>query len=262
MPIHPAVARRLFYRQRRWVLPGAMTLAAVAGFVDVAVVSLAGFTVSHMSGTVARIAGDAASGQLVDLRWMAAIILSFALGAMISGMVIGGTRVLPGRRYGVTLLVEAAALGGATWLLAHRLPMPGLALAALACGIQNGMANGFYGVVLRTTHLTGIITDIGVTLGRRLRGADVAWWRVGLLGGILAGFVGGGIGGGAAARAWGPDALLIPTLACLIGGVAYSAWLWRQRPGRRSGSRPGRGGPDAQESTARPGRHTPIELHS
>jgi uncharacterized membrane protein YoaK (UPF0700 family) len=215
-----------------------------------------------MSGTVARIAGDAASGQMVDLRWMATLILSFALGAMVSGMVIGGTRVLPGRRYGVTLLIEAAALGGATWMLSHQLPMPGLALAALACGIQNGMANGFYGVVLRTTHLTGIITDIGVTVGRRLRGGDVAWWRVGLLGGILAGFVAGGVGGGAAARLLGNEALLIPTLACLVGGVAYSAWLWRQHPERKPGPRADQGRPGPRTPSPGHGSRGPVELHT
>jgi uncharacterized membrane protein YoaK (UPF0700 family) len=232
MPVHPAVARRLFYRQRRWVIPGVMLLAAVAGFVDVAVVALAGLPVSHVSGTVARFAGDAASGDVGDLLRVATILAAFPLGAMVSGLVIGSTRVLPGRRYGVALLLESAALGAATWLLAQGSVHLGMAMAALACGIQNGMASGFYGVVLRTTHLTGILTDLGVSLGHRLRGGGVAWWRVGLLSGVLGGFLTGGIAGGVAVHALGTDALLVPTLVCCLAGIAYSWWHWRQPPVR------------------------------
>ncbi|HEU4588361.1 MAG TPA: YoaK family protein [Gemmatimonadales bacterium] len=233
MSVRPAVARRLFYRQRRWIFPAMVTLAALAGFVDVAVIALAGLPVSHMSGSVARVASDAAAHDLVDLWRVARVILAFLLGAMVSGLVIGLSRVLPGRRYGAVLLLEAAALAGAVWLLGNQRPALGAALAAFACGLQNGMVNGFYGVILRTTHLSGILTDLGVMLGHRLRGGTIAWWRIGLLASIVGGFVAGGVGGAVAVHRLGAESLLIPALACFGLGGAFTGWLWWQHPARR-----------------------------
>merc|ERR1719401_1610209 len=54
-------------------------------------------------------------------------------------------------------------------------------LCAAACGLQNGMATSYSGAVIRTTHVTGIATDIGLICGRScvafakrtLRGQDV-----------------------------------------------------------------------------------------
>merc|ERR1712151_184982 len=41
-------------------------------------------------------------------------------------------------------------------------------VAAAACGLQNGMATHWGGAVVRTTHVTGLFTDVGLLLGRLL----------------------------------------------------------------------------------------------
>ncbi|CAF1188152.1 unnamed protein product [Rotaria sp. Silwood1] len=41
-------------------------------------------------------------------------------------------------------------------------------LVSLACGLQNGMCTTFSGAVIRTTHMTGVLTDIGLVLGQAL----------------------------------------------------------------------------------------------
>ncbi|CAK0870393.1 unnamed protein product [Prorocentrum cordatum] len=38
--------------------------------------------------------------------------------------------------------------------------------AAAACGLQNGMASFWGGAVVRTTHVTGLFTDVGLLIGR------------------------------------------------------------------------------------------------
>ncbi len=48
-----------------------------------------------------------------------------------------------------------------------------IALVALGCGFQNGLSSNYKGTILRTTHLTGIFTDLGVALGMRVRGHGV-----------------------------------------------------------------------------------------
>lgn len=41
---------------------------------------------------------------------------------------------------------------------------------ALACGLQNALTSKYSGNVIRTTHLTGATTDLGIAFGHILRG--------------------------------------------------------------------------------------------
>lgn len=86
------------------------------------------------------------------------------------------------------------------------------------------MASSYYGLVIRTTHVTGLVTDIGVMLGQWIRHRRVRAWKLFLLVSILGGFVCGGIAG-AVAYAWlGVLALSFASAACLAAGIAYIAW--------------------------------------
>ena len=46
----------------------------------------------------------------------------------------------------------------------------GLLLASAACGLQNALATTYSGAIVRTTHVTGIFTDLGIMLGAIFRG--------------------------------------------------------------------------------------------
>ena len=87
---------------------------------------------------------------------------------MLAGMIVGAWKLIPGRRYGVAMIVEGCLLGSATrlFLHKHRLALPAV---SMACGLQNAMSSSYCGLMIRTTHVTGIVTDIGVMLGHWLR---------------------------------------------------------------------------------------------
>jgi hypothetical protein len=55
------------------------------------------------------------------------------------------------------------------------------------------MAGPFSGAVVRTSHMSGIVTDLGTFLGQWLRGAAADFRRVRLHAALFAGFFGGGI---------------------------------------------------------------------
>ncbi|HEX6534350.1 MAG TPA: YoaK family protein [Gemmatimonadaceae bacterium] len=226
--------QRLLYHQRRWVSLGAATLAAVAGYTDTVMLRLTRTPVSHLSGLTARATVDEAMGRATDLHLAVGVIAAFMSGAACAGALIGTSQVVPGRRYSVVLWLEGVLLCLASVLLVHgsRWALPA---GAFACGLQNGMANGFYGTVIRTTHLSGILTDIGVLLGHAVRRHRITTWRLVLLGGIVCGFVVGGVTGALAADRRGGAALLAPAVACLAGGTAYFLWLTRDRASRRAG---------------------------
>jgi hypothetical protein len=71
------------------------------------------------------------------------------------------------------LLFEAALLGAATWSI-EVYPARAAWLCALAIGLQNGTTSFVTGAVLRTSHLTGMFTDLltgdapMILFGRRL----------------------------------------------------------------------------------------------
>ena len=229
MPYVPATPslRRALQRERRWVYLGASALAGVAGYVNVVLLGFFHVPVSHMSGAVSRLSLDVAAVDVADLLLVLAILGGFLFGAMLSGIVIGGTQLIPGRRYGVALVFEGILLAIATLLLVRGNPA-GVPLAAMACGVQNAMASSYYGLVIRTTHVTGIVTDLGVLLGHWLRHRRVRGWKLFLLLCILLSFFTGGSFGALAFPRLGMLSLALPSAGCLLAGIAYFAWQHRR----------------------------------
>jgi uncharacterized membrane protein YoaK (UPF0700 family) len=209
--------------ERPWVFAGAVSLAIVAGYVNVVVLGVFHVPVSHMSGAVSRLSIDLASRDLADFQVVLSIVAGFLFGAVVSGIVIGGRKLVPGRRYGVALLIEGAVLALSTLLL-RRGYAPGITLAAIACGIQNAMASSYFGLVIRTTHVTGIVTDIGVMIGHWIRHRTVRLWKLYLLASILTGFFVGGILGAWGYTALGVSAVGLASGTCLLAGALYIGW--------------------------------------
>ncbi|RFA25204.1 hypothetical protein CAI21_19735 [Alkalilimnicola ehrlichii] len=147
-----------------------------------------------MSGAVAHLGIDLALVSSDDLLLIASIVAGFFGGALLSGLILRDTLFRMKRRYAAMLLVEGGILT-ATMLLALRGVDFAVPLAAMACGLQNAMASSYRGLTLRTTHVTGVVTDLGALLGNRLRGRQVKGWKFGLLLSILIAFFGGGLAG-------------------------------------------------------------------
>jgi uncharacterized membrane protein YoaK (UPF0700 family) len=216
-------------RTTRFVLTSASLLAALAGYINTIFLSLYLLPVSHLSGTLSRFSLDIGKldlgGPVVsDLGQISGILVGFLFGAMLSGLIIGNSTVQLGRRYGVVLVLEGLFLALSAWLL-HLLPVLAVALASLACGIQNGMASNYRGMIIRTTHVTGVITDLGVLLGRWLRHKKVDTWQFALLVLTIFAFLVGGLLGAVMTRFFAGDALWFASgVTASIGGIYF---VWR-----------------------------------
>jgi uncharacterized membrane protein YoaK (UPF0700 family) len=211
----------------KWIWAGAWALAFVAGIVNV--VGLLGFqhqAVTHLTGTTSMLAAALASLDGVATLHFAAIIGSFIAGTVISGFLIQDSTLQLGRRYGVALLLESLLLCVAVPLL-KRNSVFGIYSASCACGLQNAMVSTYSGAVVRTTHLSGMFTDLGIFLGHSLRGLPVDMRRLRLCFLIISGFLCGGIAGAVAFRYFGYSALFIP--AGLIAATSLTYGLYRVR---------------------------------
>jgi uncharacterized membrane protein YoaK (UPF0700 family) len=149
------------------------------------------------------------------------------LGAAISGCVIGHQSLKLGRRYGAALLIEATALLLAMLML-DRGSDVGHYLASAACGLQNAMTSTYSGAVVRTTHVTGLFTDLGIMLGLKLRGQPADRRRILLYLTLIGGFIGGGVLGALGYGTWHYQALLGTSAMCIVLAVVYLLYWHRQ----------------------------------
>jgi uncharacterized membrane protein YoaK (UPF0700 family) len=218
---HPQkVDRQTVFRQVRHLLPGALVLAANAGFINAVVLGFFRTPVSHMTGAISHLGLDLANGREADALASGSIVLGFVGGAVLGGIIVGALKLVPGRRYGVAMLIEGALLGAATAFFILKLRY-GLPLVALACGLQNAMSSSYCGLVIRTTHVTGLVTDIGVLIGHWIRHRQVDLWKLRFFVMVFLAFALGGLMGALADRWLGPWSLAIPATGMSIGGGIF-----------------------------------------
>lgn len=208
-----------------WVWIGAWILAFIAGVINV--VGLLGFeheTITHLTGNTSRLSEALANLDGARVLHFAFMIGSFVLGTVISGSLIQDTALQLERNYGTILLLEAVLLFISVPLLKGHNPF-GLYAAACASGLQNAMVTTYSGAVIRTTHLSGMFTDLGISLGHIIRGRPVNPKRLRLCALVISGFLAGGVVGALLFQIFDFGALLLPAGLTVI--VAISFGLYR-----------------------------------
>lgn len=210
----------------RWIWVGTWLLAFIAGMINVVgFLSISQQAVTHLTGTTSLLAIALIEHDAHHMVLLSAILLAFFLGSLTSGLIIQDKVLRLGRRYGAVLILESLILVLATALL-QRHHMAGLWLAAAACGLQNGMATTYSKAVIRTTHLSGMFTDLGIFLGQALRGVAVEPRRLMLCLVVISAFFCGGLAGALSFQEIGYNTLLIPAGLTGLTGVSYMLLRW------------------------------------
>jgi uncharacterized membrane protein YoaK (UPF0700 family) len=215
-------------RLATWVWIGAAALACVAGMVNV--VGYLGFehqAITHLTGTTSLLGAALAQGNLRSVLQLAGMLLAFMLGAVLSGLLIKDSVLQLGRRYGVALAFEAALLVLAVPLFEQDY-FAGPLLAAVAIGLQNAMATTYSGAIIRTSHVSGMFTDLGITIGHALRGLPVDHRRLSLCLVIITAFLAGGVIGAVLYGHWQYKALYLPAVLTGTTGLIYGVYRHRQ----------------------------------
>jgi uncharacterized membrane protein YoaK (UPF0700 family) len=152
-------------RSRRAYTLLSLLLAVVAGSVNSTGFFALGLHTSHMSGNSAALGEAVATGQWDMARLLAQCLGSFVVGAFCASLLLDASRRRTRGRHATALLLEVATLAGiGMWLTGHpgvREPVLVWGLA-FAMGLQNALVTRVSGAVVRTTHVTGILTDIGI----------------------------------------------------------------------------------------------------
>jgi len=211
----------------RWAWFGGGVLAFIAGIVNAA--GYMGFrhqSITNLTGSTSLLGVALGTGDSGEALHWALSIGAFVLGAMLSGMIVQQSTLKLGRRYGVTLVLESILLFAAVPLL-HQNDSLGLYLAAMGAGLQNGMASTYSGMVFRTTHVSGMFTDLGIYIGQRLRGLKVDTLRVRVCVLVIVTFTLGSAAGALLFPALHERTLLVPAALTGLCGLGYT--LYRRR---------------------------------
>ncbi len=217
-------------KTHKLILSGGCGLSFGAAFANTGLVLHTGTSVSHLTGDIARMTMNIArwSPSMVPDLWRVGVAATgFFLGAVLAGFVIHHPTLNISRPYGRTITGIGVLLLIAFFSVG-RIPLLSIGLAALGCGIQNSLATHYRGIVLRTTHLTGMMTDFGVTLGMRMRGYDVPAWKIRVPFFLIVSFSLGGLLAASVHYA-GFDAICLAGIGYTFAGIGWSVWKHRRR---------------------------------
>lgn len=149
------------------------TLAGIAGATNAGGFLAVGQYTSHMSGILSSIADNLVLGQLQLALASVALIMAFLGGSMTTAWIVNWAQRRQMRSaFARPLVVEAFLLlvfglfGTAISALgAHFVPLTVLVLCYIM-GLQNAVITKVSHSEIRTTHVTGLLTDLGIELGK------------------------------------------------------------------------------------------------
>lgn len=185
----------------RQIVFGGCLLAFGASFLNTGFLLSTGASVSHLTGDIARIGSGLSSiGKSNGLHIVNVTTATFGFitGATISGFLLHHPTLEISKPYGRILSALGLCLIGAHYSY-REFPILSIGIVSAVCGAQNALASRYRGVVLRTTHLTGLFTDFGIHLGMKFRGHKIEGWKL-----------------------WIP---VLITFSFLLGAVASSAFV-------------------------------------
>jgi uncharacterized membrane protein YoaK (UPF0700 family) len=148
-------------------------LAFVAGAANAGGFLAVGQYTSHMTGIVSSVADNLALGEVGLVVAGLSALVAFLSGAATSAILINwGRRRRAQSVYAMPLLLEAALLlcfGLIGSTLEHHHVLFVSATVGVLCfvmGLQNAIITKVSRAEIRTTHVTGLVTDIGIELGK------------------------------------------------------------------------------------------------
>lgn len=165
-------ARLLLGRQRTEGSDAALAviLAWVAGAANAGGFFVLGQYTSHMTGHLSQLADNLALGNLWFTLIAALAVCAFIAGAAFSTVLINWARIHTSQRqYALPIALQGTFLlcfSGGGWLVGEAGRVFSLACLCFIMGMQNATITKLSSARIRTTHCTGIVTDIGIELGR------------------------------------------------------------------------------------------------
>ena len=148
-------------------------LAFNAGAINAGGFLVVGMYTSHMTGFASMVADNLVLGNIKLVLGAVGALLSFTAGAAATAILVNWARQNHLQsEYALPLVIEAVllllfGLIGATFNRQTPFAVPFTVLIlAFVMGLQNALVTKISSTTIRTTHMTGVITDLGIELGK------------------------------------------------------------------------------------------------
>jgi uncharacterized membrane protein YoaK (UPF0700 family) len=150
-----------------------LVLTFVAGATNAGGFLAVGSYTSHMTGIVSSLADDLVLGRITLALAGLVCLMAFMAGAMCTAMMVNwGLRQQLHSSYSLPLLLESLALlifglfGAAIAAWSQVFVPLTVVLLCFIMGLQNAVITKISKAEIRTTHITGLVTDLGIELGK------------------------------------------------------------------------------------------------
>jgi len=223
-----------------------LLLAFNAGAVNAGGFLVVKLYTSHMTGFISMLADNLVLGNMVLVLGAVGALLAFVCGAALTAILVNWARQHHlHSSYALPLLIVAVLMlvfglvGAVTlnWRTPFAVPATVLLLSFIM-GLQNATVSKMSSSQIRTTHMTGVVTDLGIELGKML------YWnrsgsppgqqvranreRAGLFAGLLGMFLVGGVAGAAGFKYVG-FVFVVPLALILFALALPPLWIDRAR---------------------------------
>lgn len=206
-----------FDQSKNWIYRAVTLLSINGGFVNsITFESFFHNPVGYVTGNITFAASYLASFQVINFVDVVGAIGGFLIGAILSGLIIPYNNYARDNRYNFAFILEALLIFFGMLGLICAVPTSKY-LLAVALGLQNGCTTHYGKSIIRTTHMTGTTTDLGIMIAHKLiKRYDIPMWRLLIRLFLLLGFFIGSVLGIIAYKITGYYGLILSIIICII----------------------------------------------
>lgn len=165
------------------------------GYINsICMLSILGIPVGYVTGNLTISADAIAQGNIIRFLYLIGLVFCFLFGSIISGLLVKNQNFKMDRRYTASIILQFITMLIATLLLFHD-SLTSSYFLALTMGMQNAMTTHYGSALIRTTHMTGTTTDLGILISRWIKGDQIEYWKMLLYVSLITGFAIGAISG-------------------------------------------------------------------
>jgi uncharacterized membrane protein YoaK (UPF0700 family) len=206
-----------FDQSKNWIYRAVTLLSINGGFVNsITFESFFHNPVGYVTGNITFAASYLASFKVINFVDVIGAIGAFLIGAILSGLIIPYNNYARDNRYNFAFILEALLIFFGMLGLIYAVPTSKY-LLAIALGLQNGCTTHYGKSIIRTTHMTGTTTDLGIMIAHKLiKRYDIPMWRLLIRLFLLLGFFIGSVLGIIAYKVTGYYGLILSIIICII----------------------------------------------
>lgn len=165
------------FQPTSWIYIAAVLLPFNGGYINAAtLISFLQNSVGYVTGNLTYAGVFLADKQYLLFIKMFLLVIFFLLGSVISGLMIKSPHYNKDHSYPANLALQFILVLIAIILLKFHISYCEY-LLAMSMGLQNAMTTYYGSAIIRTTHMTGTTTDLGLLIAYKLRNKKIATWK-------------------------------------------------------------------------------------